>query len=55
MLVMNGPFIDCNHEDVIEGEVLWTKSDGTVDCLEFALLMKNIFEYLSDKLSATKV
>lgn len=52
---MNGPFIDCNHEDIIEGEVLWTKSNGTIDCLEFSDLMKNIFAYLSEKLATTKV
>lgn len=55
VLVMNGPFIDCNHEDIAEGEVLFEKHSGEISCLEFGDLMVTIFQFLEEKLSESRV
>ena len=50
VLVLGGPFVDVNNEDVFNGEILIEKG-GDIKCLEFKDLYLNIFKYLDQHLA----
>lgn len=54
MLILGGPFVDVNNEDIMKGEVL-LEHNGETKCLEFKDLYQTIFSYLEKELSSFNI
>jgi DNA polymerase alpha subunit B len=50
VLIMGGPFIDCNNEDVKSGELVFETPDKQIRCLTDKDLQKHLMSYLESEL-----
>mgnify|MGYP000939338410 CR=1 FL=1 len=53
-MILGGPFVDVNNEDIFNGEILIEKSNE-LKCLEFKDLYLNIFKFLEKELGDLNV
>ena len=53
--ILGGPFLDCEHELVKEGELLFTNDDNEIDCFEDGEVLLALKNYFTDLSRYTKI
>lgn len=52
-LILTGPFISQNHEDIQSGDLRYREPNGTMKFLDYQGLFDKIMEYIYEKIPAT--